>query len=168
MTPGPPPTPTETLRLRGSWRANKRRAEPRPDSGAPTCPAWLKGKARAEWKRLCPQLQAMGVLCKIDRNALMRYCHMSACWRAAEEWLAEHGETYPVKKVVRGKDGRDKVVGIGMRAYPQVKIAHDLADQLLRLEQQFGLTPSARTRIAVDKHEVKDGKARFFERQQTG
>ena len=35
--------------------------------------------------------------------------------------------------------------------WPKVGIANKLAQQLTRLELEFGLTPSARTRVQVDK-----------------
>jgi phage terminase small subunit len=44
----------------------------------------------------------------------------------------------------------------GLKPYPQVRIANQLAEQLLRLEQQFGMTPSSRSRIEVPQQESQD------------
>ena len=49
--------------------------------------------------------------------------------------------------------------------WPQVAIAHKLAQQLTRFEQEFGMTPSARTRIHVHvtvETEEDARKARFL------
>ncbi len=86
-------------------------------------------------------LHGMRVLTQVDQHALARYCQLWARWREAEEFLDKRGATYSV----RDKDGNI----VALKKYPQVVIASDLADKLLRLEQQFGLTPSARTRLEV-------------------
>ena len=38
---------------------------------------------------------------------------------------------------------------IGLEQFPQVNMASKIADQLLRLVHEFGLTPSARARIVT-------------------
>ncbi len=155
-TRGPPPTPTPVLAMRGSWRSKRNPREPCPEPGRPRCPRWLDKQAKAAWKQLAPQLDRMGVLAKVDGNALARYCQLWARWRSAEEFLRDRGDTHLVKDA----DGHVK----GIRAYPQVRIANQLAEQLLRLEQQFGMTPSARSRIEVPDHagEDADDKRRYL------
>jgi phage terminase small subunit len=73
---GPRPTPTALLRLRGSPLATKRRAatEAKGPAGARDRPEWLDDDAKAVWDQLVPQLAAMQVLSRIDRNAVGRYC----------------------------------------------------------------------------------------------
>ena len=140
---GPRPTPTPLLKLRSSTLVTKRREkrEPQSASSAPRCPAWLDEQAKAAWRQLVPQLQAMRVLTKIDGNALTRYCRFWSRWRTAEEFITKNGDVYPLKD----ENGRIKC----LMPFPQVSIANKLAQQLTRLEQEFGLTPSARTRIVV-------------------
>ncbi len=96
---GPPPTPTESLKLRGSTLVTKRRQrkEAKGPSGIPVCPDWLDGDGKAMWKTLVPQLEGMGVLTEIDRNALSRYCRLWSRWRSAESFIDKHGEMYPLK-----------------------------------------------------------------------
>lgn len=78
---GPAPTPTAVLRLRGSKRAKYRRGgEPLP-TGTPVCPAWVRADARAAWKAIVPELEASGVLSRVDVNTLARYCTLWAAWR---------------------------------------------------------------------------------------
>ncbi len=147
---GPAPTPTAVLKLRGSWLAKDRTGEPEPSHDRPRCPAWLDSCAKNLWRRLIPQLEAMGVLGTCDRNAVARYCLTFSKWRRAETFLMKHGDT----ATVRGE----------LKPYPQVKMAMALADQLLKLEREFGLTPSARARLAKPKDNPNEnrGKSRFI------
>jgi P27 family predicted phage terminase small subunit len=155
---GPPPTPTNLLKLRGSPLASKRRhaTEPKPDPTRPRCPAWLDDEAKLAWRQLIPQLDAMRVLTRIDGNALTRYCQLWARWKKAELFMQKHGDTYPLKD----ESGRIKC----LMQFPQVASANKLAAQLTRLEQEFGMTPSARTRISVPVAQIAPDpvKARFF------
>jgi len=155
---GPSPTPTPILKLRGSKRVTKTRErhEVSGPTGTPDCPEWLDDDARKAWEELVPLLEGMGVLTRIDGNALARYCRLWARWRKAEAFIQEKGEMYPL----RGDDGKVKC----FQQWPQVAIAHKLAQQLTRLEQEFGMTPSARARLqlAPKTPEAVGGKARFF------
>ncbi len=145
---GPPPTPTNILKMRGSWRASRNPGEPKPDRARPRCPTWLDAYAKAAWKHLVPQLDRMGVLTRIDGNAMTRYCQLWSRWRKAEEFIRDHGDSY------LAKDSEGKVKGL--RSYPQVRMANQLAEQLLRLESHFGMTPSARSRIEVPQQDAPD------------
>ena len=105
----------------------------------PSCPAWLDKEAKVVWRYIVPQLEGLGLLSKADRNALTRYCQHYSRWMKAEMFLQQHGEIYPLK------DEKGSVRCF--LPWPQVSIAHKLGQSLTKLEQEFGLTPSARTRI---------------------
>ncbi len=140
-TRGPTPLPHAVLAARGSWRASLARDErtPVPEPGIDDPPEWLDDEARGAWNDLSARLQAMGVLGTIDWHALALYCQLWSRWRQAEEFLARHGDSYIVR------DNRGEVRGV--KLYPQVKLAGQLAEQLTRLGREFGLSPSARTRV---------------------
>lgn len=149
---GPRPTPSNLLKLRGSRLADRNPDEPTPSRELPDAPDWLDDDAAAMWDWLRPRLAEMRVGREIDSNALGRYCHLWARWRRAEDFIKKHGEVYPLKN----DDGSVRY----LQQYPQVSIAHKLAAQLSRLEQEFGLTPSARTNIKIEdpKHDAdRDG-----------
>jgi len=131
--------------MRGSWRANRNPDEPRPERGRPRCPKWLDEKAKEAWALLIPPLDRMGVLAKIDGNALARYCRLHSRWRDAEEFLQKQGDTY------LAKDADGRVTGV--KAYPHARIAAQLSEQLLRLEQHFGMTPAARARLSAPRED---------------
>ena len=140
---GPAPTPTEILKLRGSTLVTKRRdqSEPKAPKGKPRCPDWLDKDAKTMWRHLVPLLDAMGVLTRLDGNALARYCRLWSRWRKAEAFIDKNGEMFPIRQ----DNGQVKYFG----QWPQVAIAHKLALQLTRLEQELGMTPAARTRVQV-------------------
>ncbi len=83
----------------------------------------------------------MGVLCHADRNLLILYCQTWARWEEAEVFLSRYGSTYPLKD----EAGRMRC----FMPHPQVSIAYKLSTTLVRLGQELGLSPSARTRISV-------------------
>ena len=136
---GPKPTPKEILAMRGS-RAGKPGYEPQPERTLPDPPAWLDNLARACWDDTLPQLEAMGVATRIDGNALARYCTLWSRWRQAEQFLAQHGSGY----AMTGKNGDTYFA-----QYPEVAIAANLSTQLTKIEAEFGMTPSSRSRIIV-------------------
>ena len=131
MKPGKQPTPTETLKLRGSWRGKTRKGEPKP-GGDPVCPAWLTGEAKEIWKRMVPGLKKSGVMAKVDSFAFARYCLYAVLWLKE---LSNPGRTEAT-----------------LERY---------ANQLYKLEQSFGLQPSARARLDVNagEEDKKDEKS---------
>ena len=137
---GPPPQPTSLRHLRGN--PGKRRIdgrEPQPKLEAPTCPQWLSAKAKRVWRDLVPVLKGMRILTRVDRDALTVYCQTYARWRGAEEFIDQHGEIYPVR------DAQGNVTR--MKLYPQVGVASTLLQVVRSYQQEFGMTPSARTRV---------------------
>jgi len=111
------------------------RNEPKVEAGIPDMPSHLDAYAREEWARIVPLLAAMGVLTKADRTALAVYCQAFARWRQAEESLARSGLLI---KTVAGNVIQNPLVGT----------AHKCMELTHRFAVEFGLTPSARTRVA--------------------
>ena len=141
---GPPPEPTRLRLLKGN--PGKRRVnsdEPKPPRRAKKdllrCPGWISDGAKLVWRSAAPQLRDMGVLTQVDRDALAAYCQAYARWREAEEFIAKHGSVYPL----RDEQGRVKY----MQPFPQVAIARHLLLAVRTFQQEFGMTPSARSRI---------------------
>lgn len=159
---GPKPTPTAILKLRGSTLVTRAReaGEVQGPAGTPDRPDWLDAEAKAAWDHLVPLLTSMGVLTRIDGNALARYCRLWSRWREVESFIDQHGTMYPIKD----EAGNPRC----FQQWPQVAVAGRLAQQLAQLEQEFGMTPSSRTRLG---HSVVDPavnrKDRFFARQQS-
>lgn len=155
---GPAPTPTNILEMRGSWRADKNKNGPKLKPKKPRKPKNLGSMANEMWNELIPLLHKMKILTLQDKNVLERYCIMWARWKMAEEYIRINGS------FIEKKDDDGNVYG--MFEPMQVKQANDLADKLLRIEVQFGLTPSARSRVEVSipkKDEAPgENKSKFF------
>ena len=139
---GPVKTPTEILKIRGSWRAKTRKGEPQPTDGLPAAPRWLGKEEQSVWRAMRRDIESLGVGRLPDANALARYCCLWVRWKVASLFLAAHGESYELLDI-KGN------VRCHM-PYPQVATVNKLSILLLRIEQEFGLTPAARARLSVD------------------
>ncbi len=138
---GPAPYPVAVHELNGNPGKRSLKNKPRPEAQAPRCPKSLRPDAKRVWKRIVPQLERMGVLASVDRDALVAYCRTFARWESAEDFLEKHGEVYPL----RDDHGKVKC----MVQFPQVAISRNLLQMLRSYQQEFGLTPSARSRIEI-------------------
>jgi len=142
---GPPPKPTNLRLVQGNpGKRRLNRKEPTPPAGPPECPADLSPGAKAHWGQVVPRLQAMRVLSAADQDALVAYCETYARWRAAQNFIVRNGEVYPIK------NGLGEV--IRLKLFPQARLAQQLLHSVRVYQQEFGLTPSARSRV----HEVLD------------
>jgi P27 family predicted phage terminase small subunit len=139
---GPRPTPTAIKIARGTVRSRPK-TEPAPPATGIVMPGHLGEVAQAKWRELLPLLQAVKVMTDADVEALARYCDTYEWWLATRAKLRKEGDTYPILN-----DGGE-IKYIAQR--PEVSIAHKLATQLRQLEQDFGLNPSARTSLHVEK-----------------
>jgi len=146
---GPPPQPTKLRILKGNpGKRPLNEREPKLASQVPSCPRWLNLEAKREWRDVVSLLKAMKILTRVDRDALTAYCQTYARWKAAEQFLDKHGEVYPV----RDEQGNVRC----MQQFPQVSIARNLLQVLRSCWQEFGMTPSARTRVHAFPDEVDD------------
>ena len=152
MSPrGPSPKPTKILEMAGSWRAKARKGEPHPEQGAPSCPAWLDDEAKAEWRRVTPELERTGVIAKIDRSVLAACCQRWADYVRLREELATEGATFTTPQGYVAKN-------------PKATLMNEALDHWLKLSDRLGLSPAARTRVhgTPQEAEGKDEHARFF------
>lgn len=122
--------------------------EPKPKPVRPICPAWLDAEAKREWRRIVPELDALGMLGKIDRAALSGYCECWAQWQQAVRILQTKGLT---------------IITLSgyMQQRPEVSIAQKSLGLLKGFCQEFGLTPSARSRIQTPERD--DGEESPFD-----
>jgi P27 family predicted phage terminase small subunit len=117
------------------------RDEPQPAAVVDlTPPAWLDPEAQAEWTRLAPMLERLGILTETDTGALTAYCDAWATWKGATQKIRQFGMV-----IKSQKDGDFPVVS------PYVKIAHNALMQMRALLTEFGMTPSSRARVHAPK-----------------
>lgn len=137
-TQGRKPKPTALKLLEGNpGKRQLNSQEPMPTKKAPKCPTWLDAEAKKEWRRLTKQLEDLGLLTNVDMAAFAGYCQAFARWKEAEEFISKHGT------IVKTPSGYWQQV-------PQVSIAQTYLKIMHKFCEQFGLTPSARSRIVSD------------------
>lgn len=135
---GRKPKPTDLKKLEGNpGNRPLNNNEPKPNTAVSACPDWLEDEAKAEWARMGKILVDMGVLTEVDVAAFAGYCQAYARWKEAEEFLTQHGS------IVRTPNGY-------LQQVPQVSIAQTNLKIMLKFCEQFGLTPSARSRIVAN------------------
>lgn len=118
--------------------------EVKPKQKVPRCPQWLEEDAKKEWKRMRKILEKMGLLTDMDMTAFTGYCQAYARWKEAEEFLSKHGS------IIKTPNGY-------LQQVPQVSISQTNLKIMLKFCEQFGLTLSARNRLASMDSEVGTG-----------
>ena len=104
---------------------------------------WLLPEAKTEWIRLSEKLNQMGVLTEIDRSAFAAYCQSYARWKEAQEHINSEGATYETENGMQ-------------RPNPWVAICNTEQRLMMQAASEFGLTPSARSRIMAASGVGKD------------
>lgn len=150
---GPKPTPRAILKLQGSRLADYNPDQPEPDLAIPRMPAWLLPMAKTKWKELVRELDALGVIATLDATALATFCQAYARYRECETYVSKHGLTF------RMTDQQGNEVD---RICDMAREMDRLRDYMLRAHADFGLTPSARTRISVSRKPKKDELEKFL------
>jgi P27 family predicted phage terminase small subunit len=141
---GPKTKPTQLKLLSGTARKHRINAqEPKPEITRPEAPDHLTAPARLEWDRVIEQTVSLGIMTDLDRGALAAYCQAYGRWVTAETALARRAEKDAVTDglMLRTKAGnaiQNPLVGAANKA---------MAD-MVRYAAEFGLTPSARTRVS--------------------
>jgi P27 family predicted phage terminase small subunit len=120
-------------------------AVPQPDipPEVPEPPAFLSPLAQDEWHRLAAGLHRVGALTAGDLMPFAAYCVSTARWQQAEQLLANMGVGDPASEGLTVRTGTG-----GLVAHPLFRIAVQSARDMLKYAAEFGLTPSARTRVA--------------------
>ena len=134
---GPPPKSSYLKALEGNpGKRPLKGNNAKPRSVAPDCPDWLNAEAKAEWKRLAPELERLGLLTVLDRAAFSCYCQSFGHWVQAQRVLREHGMMYVTAS------GR-------VRERPEVAIAESSLKLMRAFAVEFGLTPNSRSRFSL-------------------
>lgn len=163
---GRKPKPTALKILQGN--AGKREIngdEPQPSSELPSCPGWLAGEAKAEWRRVALELHECGVLTLIDRAVLAAYCQAWARWAQAEKLLEEKGL---IVEVYKEDPDSGQFFLVQVRERPEVGISRKYGTLMRSYASELGLSPSARTRLKVEQPDEGNDPAEEYLRGLTG
>lgn len=133
-----PPKPEAIRDLEGDRSKGKSAYgdTPKPKRGAPTPPHWLTSEALAEWGRIVPELETIGLLSVVDRAALTAYVTSWATFAECAQDIDSRGV------MVEGRDGN-------LVKNPSVSMQRDALAQIKAWCTEFGLTPSARARMQL-------------------
>ncbi len=144
---GPKPTPPVLQLLRGNPRKKSLSSllddVIRPPVEIPECPAHLEDEARAEWGRIAPYLERLGLISQIDRAALTGYCD---AW-GEYVWACER-----IKALNAGdSNGERGRVWDTPSGYKQISVLQQIRnralDQCRQFLGMFGLSPADRSRV---------------------
>lgn len=149
---GPAPKPAAIHLLNGN---PGRRSQAAPGSGpacaVPAAPVWLLAEARAEWDRITPELEKLGLVSELDVGHLAAYCQAFALMQRTSEELARlqaEGLAETIPNRMRG------LVDSTPSGYKQMSalltVYNRAADAMARHAAEFGLSPSARMRVKAD------------------
>jgi len=119
--------------------------EPRPALSLPMAPAELNDDAKVEWGRVSEELYRIGLLTGIDRGTLAAYCQAYGRWMQAERAIAEMAKRDTLTGGLMIKTTNGNAI-----QNPLVGIANKAMSDLVRYAAEFGMTPSARSRIQTD------------------
>lgn len=135
--PGPPKKPTALKILEGNPGHQKLNThEPKPPVKVPPPPKHLGPEAKRVWRRIGPKFAALGVMAEVDEAAFAILCESYAAWCHLIEKAREHG---PIVKM-HGQ----------MVPNPYLARADREAERVRKLLVEFGGSPAARARLAVD------------------
>lgn len=144
MKPGVKPIPIEMAKKMGNPGKRKLPKTPEAPRDFPPPPGHLDVYGLEEWTRIAEGLSIMGVLSSIDQQTLAAYCAAYSRWRLAEEELNKLKASNPLSALVL------KTVSGNWIQQPLIGIANTAARDMVRYAAEFGLTPSARARLAID------------------
>jgi P27 family predicted phage terminase small subunit len=151
--PTPKPTAKELKKLKGN--PGKRKInESAPEYQKSKDPAppedllmVMDDRAKAEWIRVVPLLVDAGVLTDVDLTSLANYCIAYSQLIGAQELINLNGLFYTTTT----KDGAEM-----QRKNPMIEVVNLAMRNMLAFASEFGLTPSSRSRLKVEKAPEED------------
>lgn len=141
----------------------------------PEAPGWLTDAEVRVWDLTIPDLVPLGLITRIDKNSLARYCVCLSQYQIIKTQIDTMASfTMPIyeeKPKVHPETGcyllEPKTKEIIKERYikklatvPQFHQLIALSQEMRKFESEFGLTPAARTRISIELKEGGDGASR--------
>lgn len=137
---GRKPKPAALKLVDGNPGKRKILPEPEPTKGVPPPPDWIGSIALEEYNRIADELNAIGLLARVDQAALVLYAQL---WQEYVT-LQQHTLFRPViEEPARGDEKRPRT----SRNWAMTELKNT-RNQLLKVAAEFGLTPAARARLA--------------------
>jgi P27 family predicted phage terminase small subunit len=100
---------------------------------APEPPTWLDREAKAEWRRVVPELARLKLLSRMTRASLASYC---------ETWSVFVDATKTIHAEGILAEGRT-----GQIVHPAVKVQMQASSELRRWAVEYALTPASEQKV---------------------
>ncbi len=150
MVAGKKPIPTKIQELKGAYKKDPQRRrtnEPTAPAGRPEMPKDLKPHAKKAWTQTVQALETMGILSSADWAALEIYAAAYQQFKECQASIEKRGTTL----WSTNKNGADYAM-----KNPDVAVMAEAVKTLFKVWAEFGLSPSARTRLAVTGEKQQD------------
>jgi len=151
MKKGGKPKPIEVHKAQGTYRTDRHL----PDSASlpvvaaiPLPPVTLPKDVHDVWNHQAASMQQMRILTPADYRMLELYCNQFLIYRKAYEKFVSG----PLVEKLYGGDGTVKSVNPSV----YLRIMNDAETRIIKMSEQLGFSPAARTRIAVRFSDDKD------------
>lgn len=153
---GRKPTPTHLKIVKGNPGKRPLNAkEPIVGRSRPSAPEHMSDRAREAWGYVSGLLDRMGVLTEVDALALEMLCETYADYLAAKVVLEGLGSNYYTTATGEG--------AVMHRAHPALAQKNDADRRVRGWLSEFGMTPSARSRVKADGgKETDDTEEKYF------
>lgn len=143
---GPNKTPKAIHKKRGTYQPSRHAGpDPTPRGGMPEPPADLMPDARESYLAIAGKLLSAKLLTELDDLALRLLAESYAMYLRAGQEIEHWGMTSVT-------DNGNTI------QHPAVAVRNKAWAQVVKLLQEFGMTPAARTGLAVDVDAKEDGK----------
>lgn len=123
----------------------EKKLKPKADNIKP--PAWLDSIAKKEFKRIAQELMELDLLTNVDINSLAAYCDAYSDYIKCTKIIQEEGLMV---------EYTNKAAETNKVPHPLLTKKKQLHEQMKSLATEFGLTPSARAKLAMPRQEEKE------------
>ena len=152
---GRPKIPTEIKKARGTLRKCRELENPmqvKKIETLPAAPEWLSEIGQEQFDIVVNQLNSLGMLYEVDLKLIEAYSNAMALHIESEQQLRQVGRI----QVYRDNETGD--------IKHSQTISKQALESALKIATQFGLTPSARSKISapIKSLEIKDNEFNFF------
>lgn len=165
---GPAPQPSIVKYVRGNPSKERlNESEPTPDlvSEHEEPPEVLTGKAADIWREVAPRFSRMRVLTEADIPTLTRYCIETSLYYSCYEKVKTAGEEYIHWEEDPTSKGKMRIKYTQVAPWATQMNRHHA--EMLKIEKEFGATPSSRSQVSTGANQVDDP-LRSFAKKRSG
>ena len=116
----------------------QRQPQPLAPVEAPPMPDWLSPEAQAEWARIVPDLEMLGLISRLDRQAMAHYCEAAAEYRFWTLNMREFSQGQSLRGDVQTYRSGAQDLSVWR------KLRNDAERRANEAGSRFGLSPLAR------------------------